>query len=179
MHGVLACSYGSVWTGRTQQNHFSPWPETLKGSATRGCSRDWKTGGGSPRSAPVSSTQRLTRLLLPCSSSPFPRQPLNPCCSFSVFHFAQLAVLPTPRPETLHKLSGIPSSKSGLSPGASSELRDTSTSWLTSPLDIQVSALPGPPSKLLSVLIIPVSSLSVPLPWGSWLLPAAGTSVIP
>lgn len=114
--------------GRDSANHFSPWPETLNRLCHQGVLQRLEDRRG--KSAFRSCEQHLTRMLLPCSSSSCPNQQLNPCCSFSVFHFVRLAVLPTPQPETLHTLSGFPSSKSGLGPGASSELRDTSTSWL-------------------------------------------------
>lgn len=94
---ALSCSYGSVMQGPALQNYISPRLATLIGSTTRGRSRDWKAGAGSGLSARY--TQHLPRFL-PGSSSSFPRQPLNPRYSFSIFRFAELAALPTPQPVT-------------------------------------------------------------------------------
>lgn len=160
-------------------------PASLIVSATRGHSRDWKAGGGGrlSLSAFCSREQCLTRLLLlPDRSSCFPKQPRNPHCSLSIFHLAELAVLLTPGPETLHKPSGIPFSESGSQPQGQ-------------PLSTETPAPAGcllhpstPPSKIPVRSSLQASKCfknSSILPWcppsprGRELFPAVATSVIP
>lgn len=117
-------------------------------------------------------------------------QPLLPKAAAStlpLFHFPfwRTSCIAHSPARDMAQVSGIPSSKSGSQPpGASSEPTDTSssTSWLPAPPPPRylVPALPGPPSKLLSVFIIPIPSLVSSCPRGGmWLLPAVATSVIP